>query len=204
MKCDRMKKTALSLLIIALCGVMLIAGCVSPSPPPQTPTPSPTTTATPSPSPTPVTYTVTVASNPQYGNILVDGNGMTLYYATRDVPGNGTSFCYDTCAVNWPPFTAVTLSAAPPLNAADFGSITRTGGVKQVTYKGYPLYYFHTDAVPGDTKGYGLQGIWFVINPAGIVTVTATPTPTAVMTTEPTTKPTTNPASYSSSDSSGY
>ena len=33
------------------------------------------------------------------------------------------------------------------------GTITRSDGTLQVTYKGLPLYLFHKDANPGDTKG---------------------------------------------------
>jgi len=176
-----MKKAFLLLIVLVLCGVMFIAGCVSPTTPPQTatPTPSPTATA--------VAYNVKVYIGTMYGNILTDGNGLTLYYSTRDVPGNGTSWCYDACAANWPPFSESPLSVEPPLNAADFGQINRTDGTKQVTYRGYPLYYFHTDTKPGETNGYGLLGSWFVISPSGIVTMTSTPTPTVQPTTVQTT-----------------
>jgi predicted lipoprotein with Yx(FWY)xxD motif len=33
------------------------------------------------------------------------------------------------------------------------GTITRADGSLQVTYKGLPLYFFHNDSNPGDTKG---------------------------------------------------
>jgi predicted lipoprotein with Yx(FWY)xxD motif len=184
-----MKKKFLLLIFAILCGVMFVAGCVSPTTPPQTatPTPSPTATAPP--------YNVKIYLGSSYGNILTDANGLTLYYSTRDVPGNGTSWCYDACAANWPSFSVSPISPQPPLNPADFGQITRTDGTKQVTYMGYPLYYFHTDTKPGDTNGYGLLGSWFVIGPGGIITTTSTPTPTATpipTTANPTTVQTTS------------
>jgi predicted lipoprotein with Yx(FWY)xxD motif len=191
-----MKRTFPIIFVIAgiLCSVVLIAGCVSPTTPPQTATPTPSPTAT------PVAYSVMTANNARYGTILVDGNGMTLYYSTHDVPGNGSSWCYDTCAANWPPLSVSQFLVALPLNAADFGTIARTDGVNQITYQGWPLYYFHTDTAPGDTNGYGLLGSWFVISPAGIVTITSTPTPPSVATTLPTTQTTTIPTTtYSSS-----
>jgi predicted lipoprotein with Yx(FWY)xxD motif len=177
--------------LLILCGVVLIAGCVSPTTPPQTvtPTPSPTATA--------AAYNVMVATNAKYGNMLVDGNGLTLYYSTRDGPGNGTSWCYDTCAANWPPFSGSPLPVAPTLSTADFGSITRTDGVKQVSYMGWPLYYFHADTTPGDTNGYGLLESWFVINPLGILTVATTAVPMTEPTIPPTTRVTTTQPTYS-------
>ena len=33
------------------------------------------------------------------------------------------------------------------------GAITRDDGSLQVTYKGLPLYFFHSDSKPGDTNG---------------------------------------------------
>jgi predicted lipoprotein with Yx(FWY)xxD motif len=47
----------------------------------------------------------------------------------------------------------------------DLGVTTRTGGAKQVTYGGHPLYYFSGDTAPGQTKGQGVDGVWFLIGP---------------------------------------
>jgi predicted lipoprotein with Yx(FWY)xxD motif len=63
------------------------------------------------------------------------------------------------------------------LTAADFANITTTGGKKQVTYKGWPLYTFSpstTDGygnmnniaeAAGSTKGDGLSAVWFIAKP---------------------------------------
>jgi predicted lipoprotein with Yx(FWY)xxD motif len=191
-----MEQKLLLLVFVTLCGMMLIAGCVSPTPPPQTATPTPSPTAT------TAAYNVKVYLGSSYGNILTDGNGLTLYYSTRDVPGNGTSWCYDACTANWPPFSVSPVSPEPPLLPADFGQITRTDGTMQVTYKGYPLYYFHTDTKPGDTNGYGLLESWYVIGAGGIITTTSTPTPITATPTPTTAKPTT--VQTTSYYSSGY
>lgn len=106
---------------------------------------------------------ISVANGP-LGDILVDADGSTLYLFIPD--GQGESTCYDQCETNWPPLTGE-ISAGDGLDAALLGSSTRTDGSEQVTYNGWPLYYFAGDAAPGDTNGQGINDIWFVVSPAG-------------------------------------
>jgi hypothetical protein len=77
----------------------------------------------------------------------------------------------------------------PPLNAADFSSITRSDGKEQTTFKGWPLYYYAKDRKPGDSLGEGENGMWFVVNPFSFpptpgltpsASPTLTPAPTPV------------------------
>ena len=58
------------------------------------------------------------------------------------------------------------------------GTTKRTDGNMQVTYNGWPLYYFIKDKAAGDTTGQNVQGSWFVINPSGS-SVTGAPAPAA-------------------------
>ncbi|TMD19246.1 MAG: hypothetical protein E6J07_05525 [Chloroflexi bacterium] len=55
----------------------------------------------------------------------------------------------------WPPLTipAGTTPTGGPGVTGQLGTITRSDGSLQVTYKGMPLYFFHSDAQAGDTKG---------------------------------------------------
>ncbi|KIV56789.1 hypothetical protein AM501_23500 [Aneurinibacillus migulanus] len=47
----------------------------------------------------------------------------------------------------------------------DFATITRKDtGQKQVTYKGYPLYYFANDETKGDVNGQGVKNAWYTVN----------------------------------------
>lgn len=69
---------------------------------------------------------------------------------------------------------AGTVQVSSPLDAADFGSITRADGTKQTTYYGWPLYYYSGDANPGDVKGDGFLGVWFVFMPDETVLVAHT------------------------------
>jgi predicted lipoprotein with Yx(FWY)xxD motif len=43
----------------------------------------------------------------------------------------------------------------------------QANGSSQVTYGGKPLYYFAGDKAPGDTKGQGLNGVWWVVKGDG-------------------------------------
>jgi predicted lipoprotein with Yx(FWY)xxD motif len=103
------------------------------------------------------------------GNILVNSQGRTLYLFTRD---SGTmSECSGACAVNWPPLRATgkpTIGSGA--NASLISTTSRSGGAKQVTYNGHPLYLFKNDNSPGDTNGQGLSafgGSWYALSPAG-------------------------------------
>ena len=51
----------------------------------------------------------------------------------------------------------------------DLAFTTRTGGIKQVTYGGHPLYYFKGDTAPGQTNGEGVEGVWYLIGPVANV-----------------------------------
>src|SRR4030042_3939323 len=129
-----MKKTTLLILCVAAISVLLIAGCT------QTPVPQPTPTATTAIPTTKAPDTVKTADT-TLGKILVDAEGMTLYYFANDIPASGASTCYGQCAVAWPIFSD-TVTVSSPLLASDFSSITRTDGTKQTTYRGWPLYYW--------------------------------------------------------------
>jgi predicted lipoprotein with Yx(FWY)xxD motif len=103
---------------------------------------------------------------------------MTLYYFTNDTIGisNATGAFLQ----NWPIFNASNFVVPASLNAANFSTITRSDGLKQATYKGWPLYYYAKDQVAGDTLGNGVGSVWFVINPADFPPppLTTTPPPT--------------------------
>lgn len=109
--------------------------------------------------------TVGLASDETLGTFLVDGEGMTLYRFEDDDPGSGTSACYDTCAERWPVFFADEIRVPEGLEETDFQGFRREDGTAQTTYKGWPLYRYFEDKLPGDVKGQGLGDIWFVVNP---------------------------------------
>ena len=98
------------------------------------------------------------------GDILQDGEGRTLYLFTPDEQGDPT--CYDACADNWPALVDE-VAAGEGVDDSLLGTVTRTDGEVQVTYNGWPLYYFGGDSAPGDTNGQGLSDSWWVIDATG-------------------------------------
>lgn len=98
------------------------------------------------------------------GPILVDDAGNVLYLFQPDAQGEST--CYDACEANWPVLEEVA-SVGDGLDPAALGTTTRTDGVVQATYNGWPLYYFAADAAPGDTNGQGVNDVWWVVDANG-------------------------------------
>jgi predicted lipoprotein with Yx(FWY)xxD motif len=109
--------------------------------------------------------TVAVATT-GLGAVLVDAKGRTLYAFTKDK--GSQSVCTGQCAATWP---ALAVQAAPTAGTGVQASLLSTSrqanGATQVTYGGKPLYYFAGDAKPGDTKGQGLNSVWFVVRADG-------------------------------------
>jgi predicted lipoprotein with Yx(FWY)xxD motif len=185
-------KTLAFLCLLLLAGALVLAGCTQPQVPQVTPTSTtapPVTTAPPTPTPTPVTSTIKLVTNAQYGRIITDSNGRTLYYFLKDTPGAMTSACTGACIGIWPAFYAPTVQVPDPLIASSFDDFVRADGTQQTTFMGWPLYYYASDTAPGDAKGYGFNNLWYVVGSSGVVTLApTTPVPT---TTRPTTMPTT-------------
>jgi predicted lipoprotein with Yx(FWY)xxD motif len=111
--------------------------------------------------------TVTLASS-DFGEIVVDAEGMTLYAFVPDQP-TGLPTCYEGCAAAWPPLVApdeITVGAG--LDVSMFSAVPRTDDMgDQVKFGDWPLYYFANDEAPGDTNGQGLQDVWFVVGADG-------------------------------------
>ena len=110
-------------------------------------------------------YSVNLAVNDTLGTYLVNQTGFALYYFMDDAPGNNTSSCYENCSDTWPPFYEKKLTVAKGLKPADFSSIKRTDGNKQIAYKGWPLYLYSKDIKPGEVNGQNMGQLWQVINP---------------------------------------
>jgi len=106
--------------------------------------------------------TVALGGTDELGPFLTDGAGMTLYVFAHDEPG--MSNCSGDCAAAWPPLTVEegeNPSAGPGV-AGVLGVIAREDGLRQVTFNGWPLYYWKDDMAAGDTTGQGVNDVWWV------------------------------------------
>ena len=147
------KPSARALLVAAMLALTLAAcgGQSTGAGPTASPSPSATPTATPAPVASPVVLAQVVGS---MGTLLVAAsNGHTLYTFNSDTPG--VSNCKGGCTSTWPPLSVP--AGTTPVGGAgvtgQLGTISRDDGSLQVTYKGLPLYFFHSDSKPGDTNG---------------------------------------------------
>ena len=118
--------------------------------------------------------TVAVSETAELGSFLTDAEGKTLYIFTKDTPG--VSNCSGDCLANWPAFSAEEPLTLPEGTPGELGLITRDDDTTQVTYNGWPLYYWIGDAAVGDTTGQGVGDVWFVVAPSdGSATPEASP-----------------------------
>ena len=112
--------------------------------------------------------TVDVSESADFGPILVDSAGMSLYLFTKDTQNSGASTCTGDCLVKWPALvTDGDPVAGEGVDESLLGTITRDDGTTQVTYNGWPLYYYAEDTAPGDTTGQGVGDVWFLVTPEG-------------------------------------
>lgn len=109
--------------------------------------------------------TVTVGST-DLGDVLVDGQGNTLYLFTDDA--EGASSCSGACTDTWPPLTVDgEITVGGDLDSSLFTTFEREGGDQQVAVDGHPLYTYSGDSAPGDANGQDVGGTWFVVGPDG-------------------------------------
>jgi predicted lipoprotein with Yx(FWY)xxD motif len=105
----------------------------------------------------------------RFGRILFDGRDRVLYAFTRDRQG-GPSQCYDECATAWPVYFAEeSPQAGEGVEQSLIGTTKRRDGRLQLTYDGWPLYYYVDDG-PGEVLCQNVSefgGLWLVVQPSG-------------------------------------
>ena len=146
----------------------------------------------------PITTKLTAKTLPRMGQVVVDQDGWVLYRFDKDTANPPASNCKDKCEKVWPPvFTEDGKPELAGIDESKVGVVTREDGTKQLTLGGWPLYRYIGDKKPGQWKGQGVGGTWFVVAPDGKRNVSCLPTITP--------KPVEPPADdKESGDSGGY
>lgn len=93
---------------------------------------------------------ISTASSAKQGTYLVSGKTVYTLRASKTP-------CTSKCLKVWPMVVLPTGMTAPTagtgVNAVKLGTVSRSGGVLQVTYGGKPLYWFVGDRAPGQVHG---------------------------------------------------
>jgi predicted lipoprotein with Yx(FWY)xxD motif len=105
--------------------------------------------------------TVLIVQRSKLGYVLALANGDVVYTYGNDKQG-GSPSCTSSCAALWPAVTGIPMTNAGEKLPGTLGVVTMANGAKQITYNGYPLYTFKSEA-PLATSGDGVDGLWHVI-----------------------------------------
>ncbi|MET9802531.1 SCO0930 family lipoprotein [Streptomyces sp. NPDC006368] len=103
----------------------------------------------------------------EFGKVLTDSEGFTLYRFDKDTASPPKSNCEGECAKAWPVVSAE--GAKPPagVDASLMGEVARADGTRQLTVDGWPMYRYAKDTKPGEAKGQGVGGTWYAAAPDG-------------------------------------
>lgn len=96
--------------------------------------------------------------------ILVNTGGRTLYHLKPESARH--IICTGACAKLWPPLLVPSRGTRLLASSGVHGRLSivrRPDGKLQAALNGLPLYTFARDHRPGDVKGQGFGGVWFVL-----------------------------------------
>jgi predicted lipoprotein with Yx(FWY)xxD motif len=106
-----------------------------------------------------------------HGRILVTASGFTLYEFSKDSRNKNTCSRVSECSNTWPPLTTSgNPVAGTGVKASLLSTIRLSGGTRQVTYAGHPLYGYAPASERGETVYIGANqfgGTWYAVNAAG-------------------------------------
>ncbi len=114
--------------------------------------------------------TIRTAEVAGVGEVLVDGDGHTLYLFDPDEALDVT--CTGGCAQKWPPLMATGAPSAAVGAGVDADLVSEVAdqtGAPVLTYAGWPLYRYVSDQT-GESTGNGKDqngGKWWALTPAG-------------------------------------
>ena len=117
----------------------------------------------------PATRARIVAKESAFGRVLFDANGQVVYSFEND-RRNQSNCTSEECVEAWPPvLTRQKPSAGEGVDARLLGTVRRSDGRLQVTYKDRPLYFYEHES-PGEIKCHNVDlhgGLWWVVTPRG-------------------------------------
>ncbi len=102
------------------------------------------------------------------GPVLGTASGRTLYVFVDDLLTRAPSACTGDCAHDWVPMPAVARITVGNGVSGRVGTVVRSGGERQLTMDGRPLYLFSGDKSPGDIRGNGVGNLWWAMTPSGL------------------------------------
>jgi len=159
-KSKTMKSKQIKFVLVAIIATTFFLSCSSDNNNDTTPT-------------TEVKKEISLSTSTTLGSYLTDKDGRSLYFFAADA--NGQASCSGGCEAVWPPFYVDNLTAdklTAGLTLSDFATVTTASAKKQLTYKGWPLYYYaptlngiNTPEAAGATTGDGIGGVWFIAKP---------------------------------------
>ncbi len=109
----------------------------------------------------PVGTTVLIIQKSSLGYVMAKADGYVVYTYSKDTKGHAPS-CTGSCASSWAPVTGMPKAGPSDNFPGSFAVVTGSGGAKDITYNGYPIYTM-VGAPVLSTKGDGVGGQWHVI-----------------------------------------
>lgn len=114
--------------------------------------------------------TVKAVQSAKFGRVLVNSTGRTLYRYTKDSKGVNRCTANATCKAYWPALlvkSSVKPTAGAGASSKLIGTIKAAHGMRQVTYAGFPLYFFAGDKKAGQVNGEDFGSAWYVVDTKG-------------------------------------
>lgn len=119
-------------------------------------------------------YTLSVANVSGLGNVLVNGDGRTIYMLTSEQGGKITCTDGNGCTKVWPdtelPSGVTAGVAGNGVNSSLLSTVKSADGHLYVTYNSWPLYTYAGDSGPMQSHGQGIQsfgGTWYALDASG-------------------------------------
>lgn len=160
------------LLVLSACGSAEQPVRSGTEEPAASPAPSETRSSEPTRSPTPdpdeQRGTVLAIDDSEFGRMLFDRRGQAIYLFEPE--SAGTPACYGECEKAWPPvLTTARPQASKGADPDLLGTVRRRDGSRQVTYGGWPLYFYAHEG-PGEVLCHDVflnGGLWLAVGPDG-------------------------------------